>query len=51
MDEDIEMEAAPEVAPDLIVVSDDEEDLEEVNLFDAKSALCAKHTASRTKLA
>jgi hypothetical protein len=30
-DEEIEMEAAPVAAPDLIVVSDDEEDLEEVN--------------------
>jgi hypothetical protein len=30
-DEEIEMEAAPVAAPDLIVVSDDEEDPEEVN--------------------
>jgi hypothetical protein len=31
MDEEIKMEAATVVAPDLIVVSDDEEDPEEVN--------------------
>jgi hypothetical protein len=31
MDEEIEMEAAPVAAPDPIVVSDDEEDPEEVN--------------------
>jgi hypothetical protein len=30
-DEEIKMEAAPVAAPDLIVVSDDEEDLGEVN--------------------
>jgi hypothetical protein len=30
-DEEMEMDAAPVAAPGLIVVSDDEEDLEEVN--------------------
>jgi hypothetical protein len=38
MDDEIEMEVAPVAAPDLIMVSDDEEDPEEVNLEEGEPA-------------